>query len=106
MLRRQTTHSLTRTTTSVELASTRRQTTYTTEYEEFMAETSASQAETKAAVAIAVGLDDEARAAFEGQSSDLIANIDALSKTVGCGGEGRCGEPSRYLAEQVRLTVS
>ena len=60
--------------TGVELAS-RRQTTYATEYEEVMAESSASWAdEVKAAVVS----DTKARTTIEGQSSDLIANIDAL----------------------------
>jgi len=41
---------------------------------------SVEEAETKAAVATAVALNTKAHAAFEGHSSDLIRNIDALTK--------------------------
>ena len=63
-----------------------------------MAESSASRADrvkTKAAVAIAVGLDEEARAVFGSQSSDLIANIDALSEATATVEKGRTG--GRFL---------
>ena len=54
-----------------------------TSVEKFMPESSTSWADkVKAALVIAVVLDRKARAASEGQSSDLCDNIDAFSRTI------------------------
>ena len=73
--------------TSVELVS-RRQTPYATEYEEFMAESSVSRADE---VETAVASDVKALAAIEGQSSDLVSNIDALSEVIAALEKGTTG---------------
>ena len=70
--------------TSVELVNSRRPG-YATEFEESMAESSANRAdkvEAKAAVAIAVVLGRKARKASDGQSSDFLANTNALPRAV------------------------
>ena len=50
-----------------------------------------SRTEAQAAAATAVALDTKARAAFENQSSDLLANIDALSKAIAALEKGMTG---------------
>ena len=50
------------------------------------------EAETKAAAATAVALNTKARAAFEGQSSDHIGNIDALTEAIAVLENGMTGE--------------
>ena len=64
-----------------------------------------SRTEAQVAEATAVALDTEARAAFEGQSSDLLADIVVLSKAIAALEKGRAVVNAKKVSDSHRTSV-